>query len=62
MIAGCEKLLNWSVNIANITMTAMKNADITAIISSLLASFSHPAVKDIQFGNLYVFAYATNWA
>jgi hypothetical protein len=49
--AGWEKLLNWSVRMANITMTAMKNADTTAMMSSLLASFSPPVLYDMPVGN-----------
>ena len=40
-MSGCEKLLNWSVSMANMTIIAIKNADKTAMISSLFDSFSH---------------------
>jgi hypothetical protein len=47
---------------ANITITAIKNDDTTASISSLLASFSHHALYDMPFGKLYEFANSTNFA
>lgn len=42
------------------TISAMKNAESMATISSLFASFSPPTLNVIPEGNSYVFAYSEN--